>query len=95
MTAEYQITSLKDFFAIPPESIDACLADFKKWIELARAPNTLTEDFNTLVGIESAVTFRDDSFVWIDDGIVGITRIELRDGKTGEAVRISIEDDAA
>lgn len=77
MTAEYSITSIKDFLAIPPESIDACLADFKVWLQMARLPEEFSSDMNDLLATEGALSFVDDSFIWLDDGLFGIHHIQI------------------
>jgi hypothetical protein len=95
MTAEYSISSLKDFLAVPPESIDACLADFKVWLEAARQPKEFSNDMNELLGMESALSFSHDGFIWIDDGLSGIHHIQIVDASDdSEIARISFVEQA-
>jgi hypothetical protein len=89
MSNEYRISSIKDFLAVPPESIDACLADFKAWLTLARDGSEFSKDFNDLIGVPNATSFIQDSFIWVDDGISGISRIELTDHEGEHFARIS------
>lgn len=92
MSNEYKISAIKDFLAVPPECIEACLVDFGQWMTLARNRAQFAEGVSTLPGIPSATAFSDDSFTWIDDGIVGISLVNLVDAESGEHVaRISIE----
>jgi hypothetical protein len=90
MTAEYSISSIKDFLAIPPESIDACLADFKVWLEAARQPKAFSDDMNALIGLSDALSFSLDGFTWMDDGLSGIHHIQIVDASDdSEIARIS------
>lgn len=89
MSKEYQISSIKDFLAIPPESLDACLDDFKTWIGLARNGSEFSKDFNDFIGITDATSFIQDSFTWVDDGVQGISRIDLSDPDGERFARIS------
>jgi hypothetical protein len=91
VSKEYRISSIKDFLAIPEESIAACLADFKAWIGLAREGSEFSKDFNDLIGIPDATSFIQDSFIWLDDGLSGISRIQLTDHEGEEFVRIEFE----
>lgn len=91
MSNEYHISSIKDFLGIPLESIDACLADFKTWIELARNGSEFSRDFNDFVGVPDATSFIQDSFIWLDDGISGVSQIELTDHKGEHFARIEFE----
>lgn len=77
MTAEYSISSIKDFLSVPHESIDACLADFKVWLNVARRPKEFSDDMNELIGVPNAMSFSEDSFTWIDDGVSGILHVDV------------------
>ncbi|WCM21380.1 hypothetical protein NDK50_08010 [Paraburkholderia bryophila] len=91
MTLEYRIKLLKDFLTVPPESIDACVADFKVWLELARKPDGLNKQMNDLLDAEGSLSFCDDSFVWLNDGLSGILHIEIVDGRDDSPIgRISL-----
>jgi hypothetical protein len=92
VSKEYNISSIKDFLSIPVESLDACLADFRAWVELARGGSELANDLNDFLGVPNATTFMLDSFIWIDDGISGISRVQLSDAAGDERARISFED---
>lgn len=93
MTAEYRISAIKDFLAIPPESIDACLSDFKVWIQMARQPGEFSSDMNDLLGTEGALSFSDDSFTWIDDGLSGVYHVDIVDASDDSSIaRISFGD---
>jgi hypothetical protein len=88
VSKEYAISSIKDFLSVPAESIDACLADFKTWIGLARYGSEFAVDFNEFIGVQNATSFIQDSFIWVDDGISGISRIQLSDQEGEEFARI-------
>ena len=93
MSAEYSISSIKDFLAIPPESIDACLADFKVWLQMARRPDEFSYDMNDLLATEGALSFVDDSFIWLDDGLSGIHHIQIVDASDdSEVARVSVRE---
>lgn len=77
MTNEYRIAAIKDFLAVPDESIDACLADFKVWLQVARQPKDFSSDMNDLIGVPNALSFSDESFTWLDDGLSGIVHIDI------------------
>lgn len=93
MTKEYLLSTIKDFLAIPPESIDACLADFKVWLQMARKPDEFSSDMNDLLATEGALSFVDDSFIWLDDGLSGVHHIQIVDASNdSEIARISFEE---
>jgi hypothetical protein len=78
MHNKYPIETLADFLAVPEASIDACLADFKEWLALARNTAPIAEELNAVLeaaGAGSVPLLH--SFTWIDDGIVGLTGIEI------------------
>jgi hypothetical protein len=91
MTSEYRLNTVKDFLAVPAESIDACLSDFKTWLEIARNSSEFNSDMNELLGIPGAVAFSNDGFTWLDDGISGISLLDIMQGDQPIA-RISIQD---
>lgn len=67
MSDQYQIKAITDLLAIPEDKVDACLADLKQWIEFARA----TAGLRALLGATT------ESFIWVDDGAVGISAIQV------------------
>jgi hypothetical protein len=93
MTAEYSISSIKDFLAIPPESIDACLADFKVWLEIAHQQKEFSDDMNELIGMPGALSFSEDSFKWLDDGLSGLHHVDIVNADDNSPIgRISFEE---
>ncbi|MDP9652073.1 hypothetical protein [Paraburkholderia caledonica] len=93
MTAQYKLSTIADFLAVPPESIDACLADFKVWLQLARRPDEFSADMNDLLATEGALSFVDDSFIWLDDGLSGVHHVQIVDASNdSEIARISFGD---
>jgi hypothetical protein len=77
---EYKISAIKDFLAVPFESIDACLADLKAWIEIAHHSKEFDSKVNELIDMPGALAFVDDAFTWIDDGISGCVHVEILSG---------------
>jgi hypothetical protein len=93
MSYEYRIGALKDFLAVPAESIDACLADFKVWLEIARARDEFSADMSELLGVPEALSFSDDGFTWLDDGIPRCRHIDIVDASDDSPIgRISFEE---
>lgn len=71
----YDICTLGDFAKVPPDRLDACLADFKGWLGLRRH----FDDLNGMLeeaGLPRAIASA-DRFAWIDDGKVGVRSINL------------------
>lgn len=91
MSKEYQISSVKDFLTVPPESMDACLADFKEWIALARNGAVFSVDFKDVIGIQGATSFVQDRFTWVDDGVVGISRVDIVGPGDERIARVDLE----
>lgn len=64
---EYMIKTVEDLLQIPPEKVDACLADMKTWLDFLRKfiviQSTIPKDMME-VG-------REEGFCWVDDGIEG------------------------
>lgn len=92
MSPEYEIRTIADFLAVPEKSIDACLADFKAWLELARKPKEINAAINAILDVPAAASFMNTIFTWRDDGVSGITFFDLVDpSHPDDKVRISIE----
>lgn len=95
MSNEYRLRAIKDFLSVPPGSIDACLADFKTWLEIARSRDEFVSSMSELLGAPGAVSFSDDGFTWLDDGIPGCRHIDIVDASDDSPIgRISFEDPA-
>ena len=81
---EYEITSLADFTAIPPDRLSACLADFGHTV------TCVDNDLRFLQGeaemLEKAIEemaggrakMDGNHFTWIDDGVPGISAVEVK-----------------
>ncbi len=72
MNKEYRVESVTDFLSIPVEKIPAMLNDFQQWLLLAHMVRQ-NEELNKLIKPEVY-------FVWVDDGIEGISKIILKNG---------------
>lgn len=67
---KYTLSSPVDFTNIPPDRLDACLADFKIWVDFGRKIVEVDKQIEEIMpGLLK--TSHDQAFVWIDDGIVG------------------------
>ncbi len=88
MSNEYPIETLADFLTVPEPLIDACLADFKQWLELARNTASITSQVNQALGTADAA-FLMHSFTWIDDGAVGIKCVDIY--TTGESTPVRLD----
>jgi hypothetical protein len=64
----YEIRSVKDFLAIPPDKRTAALADFAMWLAIC---DTVAEKYTP-----EELTVR-DVFRWKDDGIAGCSEINI------------------
>jgi hypothetical protein len=64
----YEIRSVKDFLAIPPDKRPAALADFAMWLAIC---DTVAEKYTP-----EELTVR-DVFRWKDDGIAGCSEINI------------------
>lgn len=66
MNERYEIKELMDFVKVPAERRAACLADFAQWVDSYEAVKAVLGD--ALVR---------SHFVWIDDGIEGISAVRV------------------
>lgn len=64
---KYEIKAITDLLAVPEDKIDACLADLRQWIDFARETAEIREMFGAIT----------ESFVWVDDGVCGISGITV------------------
>jgi hypothetical protein len=93
MSNEYPISSVADFLTIPEDKIDACLADFKSWISLARHSSAISTMLQACAPAEISAMFVTHSFLWIDDGVPGLRHIQITDQNDHEIVRIPVSTD--
>ena len=66
--AEYEIERVADILKVPREKWERVLADAIEWLEMQAAMKPLIDA--GLVTVEPGMT-------WIDDDIVGLSRLEL------------------
>lgn len=86
MSAEYRISSIADFLAVPVEKQDELLHDFAAWLNAARKHEEISKHATAMLG--GAVAFSTDSFTWIDDGIAGCSALDFRDSESDSVVRM-------
>lgn len=79
--AHYPIRTVADFAAIPEDRIDACLIDFAAWLRVSRRSQEISDVTESMIG--GSVQFDIGGFTWVDDGIVGISSVDIQcEGKT-------------
>jgi hypothetical protein len=69
---QYTIQTVGDFLKVPEDRLDACLEEFKTFLEQSRS---FMEIANALAGIMGADKSQNavKGFVWIDDGEKNVT----------------------
>ena len=69
---QYTIQTVGDFLKVPEDRLDACLEEFKTFLDQSRA---FMEMANALAGIMGADKLKNavKGFVWIDDGEKNVT----------------------
>jgi len=70
MTTEYRIEKVQDFLKVPPGRINACLKEFRGWIDFALLMRKVIVSASGDDGV-----FEDGEFVWIDDGKRNVSMI--------------------
>lgn len=65
MSNEYEIIHVADFLKVPEDRLDACLKEFKTFVEISRAHSELIEAVTETLGIEAKSEVQ--SFTWVDD----------------------------
>ena len=79
---EYTIRTVKDFENIPAHRLRDCLADFEEWLQVIRN--------NPLVSIsgvdKSDLVVDEGAFLWIDDGVFGISAVEFVEAGNGSSI---------
>jgi hypothetical protein len=85
----YQIANLQDFLKIPQDRLDACLEDFKDYLEMIR-PLAATFKITKLMAQAkgeslNTETVRYGPMIWIDDGesYAQKARVEILDSDEG------------
>lgn len=74
MSNKHLIMTVADFSAIPADKIDACLADFADYLSIVRNGAELSEAAGNLLGLPAkSLSLNESCFLWIDDGIKGIS----------------------
>ena len=73
MSNEYEIKHVADFLKVPEDRLDACLKEFKTFVELSRAHLKVVEAVAEELGINGRGEVQ--AFTWIDDGEGKVTII--------------------
>jgi hypothetical protein len=76
MSSEYRIKALSDFLTIPAEKMGEALRDFAIWLDMRRDRSELEGLISDLIGVADSVKFGDE-FIWVDDGVTGLSQIDL------------------
>jgi hypothetical protein len=79
MTApRYRIKSVGDFLAVPVDKRGDCLKDFAFWLSMADKKDAIDKALIGLFGIpDDSTPLSITTFVWVDDGIEGISSVEI------------------
>lgn len=56
----YELRTVADFMALPPEKMDACLLDFAAWLAMHMKAREIAGQFR--------IATPTDVFAWVDDG---------------------------
>lgn len=69
---EYTIKEVGDFLQVPEDRLDACLEEFKTFLQVSRSFMEMTNAMAGLLGADKSQNVL-QSFVWIDDGERNVT----------------------
>jgi hypothetical protein len=69
---QYIIQTVGDFLKVPEDRLDACLEEFKTFLEQSRAFTKAADTLEDLIGGDKSKTVV-QSYVWIDDGEKNVT----------------------
>lgn len=89
MATEYRLESVADFLAVPEDKLAECFADFATWLRLARTAAAVEKIFG------HGVEFSTDGFVWRDDGISGLSALDLITGSGEHIATVELGDQFA
>ena len=64
---EYTIKEVGDFLKVPKDRLDACLEEFKTFLQASRSFMEMANAMAGLLGADKSQNVL-ESFVWIDDG---------------------------
>lgn len=87
-TLEYRIATIADFLAVPADKQVECLRDFDTWLRLAREAAGVNEIVSGLLG--GAVAFSTEYFTWADDGVSGLSSLDLKDEGSDRVTRLDL-----
>lgn len=93
MKAEYNIATIADFLNVPEEKQAECLRDFAMWLNEARNPTIMCMQASEILGCE--VTFKTETFTWIDDGIAGRSSFDFSENGGKKVTRFPMKVGAA
>lgn len=69
---QYTIQTVGDFLKVPEDRLDACLEEFKTFLEQSRAFMEMADATADLVGEDKSKNIV-QAYVWIDDGEKNVT----------------------
>ncbi len=69
---QYTIQTVGDFLKVPEDRLDACLEEFKTFLEQSRSFMEIANVMADLVGADKSKNVV-KGFVWIDDGEKNVT----------------------
>lgn len=69
---QYTIQTVGDFLKVPEDRLDACLEEFKTFLEQSRSFLTMADAMADLLGADKSQNAV-QGFVWIDDGEKNVT----------------------
>lgn len=92
MNREYSIRTVADFSLIPADKIGDCLADFSCWLGFVRKMETFPEPLaNELAPKGASISINGRLFIWVDDGVSGISSVQFSDSQGRMIGRVGID----
>ena len=80
----YEIKTVQDFLLVPEDRLEACLTEFRDYLEYARDIAELAKLAGEIIGAKETQTTV-GSFNWTDDGLrKGTIRIETKVEQNGK-----------
>ena len=86
MSDRYEIKTVSDFRKVPPEKQSECLQDFAEWLSLMQHHKHIESLMDELADTSGAFSTVMDTFIWVDDGQRGVSKVEVSVRGEGEWV---------
>jgi len=91
----YEIRAITDFAKVPADRLDACLAEFRTYLQIIGPTIRLLDTLTAAKIGQGMVTWRDTGvFCWIDDGEQNVG-VRLRDAKGETIATVNLRGDDA